>query len=240
MGTLDDKSPKRQLSATFHSPCAPLPESLKKSNVVEVSVKSSHVWLFIGLASAAMIVAFVVLTLVSSGSAYAEEADVDLEALTEAYATYVRSDAQDLSGFEARVNQPDIYTGPDRVSVSMDEKGTVVGFVDDNGQPGYQESDTLVFNLEAEKETESIVANDRQQRYFAYRTGDIFTIYLISRMMTSQRAFYGGRTYRAPASARYVPSGYHQRIRTASGSKSARTGSYGSKRTSGGSFGFGK
>ena len=240
MGTLDDKSPKRQLSATFHSPCVRHPESLKKCRDEEVSVKSSHIWLAIGLGSAVMIVAFLALALFSSGTASAEEADVNLETLTEAYATYVRSDAQDLSGFEARVNQPDIYSGTDRVSVSMDEKGTVIGYVEDNGQPGYQPSDSLVFNLEAEKETESIVANDRQQRYYSYRAGDIFSIYLISRMMTSQHAFYGGRSYRAPASARYVQSGYHQRLRSASGSRSARTGSYGAKRTSGGSSGFGK
>lgn len=203
-------------------------------------MKNSQVWLMIGLASAVMIVVFVVIALATSGSAQAEESDVDLEALSKAYATYVKSDAKDLTGFENRVNQPDIYTGTDRVSVAMDEKGTVVGFVEDNGQLGYQSSDRLVFNLEAEQETKSIVANDRHQRYYSHGAGDIFSIYLISRMMTSQRGYYGGRTYRAPASARYVQSGYHQRLRASSSTRSARTGSYGSKRTSGGSSGFGK
>lgn len=208
-------------------------------------MKKSSVWLGVLLATLLVIGALVAMTVASSMSgnndAHASEAEVNLEALTQAYADHVKSESKDLAAFEERVNRPDIYDGPDYVRVTMDEKGSVVGYVDDNQSPGYQETDTRVFNLEAEKETESIVANDRNDRYYRSYAPSIFHYYLISRMMTSQHGFYGGRYYSAPATARYMPSGYHQRLKASrSSSNSARSGSYGSRRTSGGSSGFGK
>lgn len=208
-------------------------------------MKKSSVWLGVLVATILVIGALAAMTIVSSLSgnsdAHASETEVNLEALTVAYADHVKSGSQDLASFEQRVNRPDIYDGPDYVRVTMDNKGSVIGYVDDNQSPGYQESDKRVFNLEAEKETESIVANDRNDRYYRSHTPGIFHYLLISQMISSQRGYYGGRYYTAPTTARYMPSGYHQRLKASRpSSNSARSGSYGTRRTSGGSVGFGK
>ncbi len=208
-------------------------------------MKKSSVWLGVLLATLLVIGALAAMTVASSMSgnndAHASEAEINLEALTQAYTDHVKSESKDLTAFEQRVNRPDIYDGPDYVRVTMDDKGTVIGYVDDNQAPGYQESDTTVFNLEAEKETESIVASDRHHHYYRSPSSMIFNYLLISHMLSSQHRYYGGRYYSAPATARYMPSGYHQRLKASrSSSNSARSGSYGSRRTSGGSSGFGK
>lgn len=209
----------------------------------EASTSKTSNLILAGGVAVAVCLTVILVFMVFSSDAKADEADVNLEALTKAYEQHVKSGSKDLRTFETRVNQPDIYSGTDRVSVQLDQKGTLVGFVDNDGTPGYQATDTLVFNLEAEKESEKIVANDRQQRYYSYHSPGIFHYYLISRMLTNQHSYYGGRYYRAPSSARYVKSGYHSRLKRSVGSsssRSVRSGSFGSRRSSGGSSGFGK
>ena len=67
--------------------------------------------------------------------------DIDLEAVTVAYAAHVQSGSKDLKDFEARINQPNVYSGTGYVSAVIDDRGTVVGYVESNKQPGYQGTD---------------------------------------------------------------------------------------------------
>ena len=198
-------------------------------------------WLGILVGTVLMISVVACCTFMPSGTndAYAAGAEVNLEVLTKAYADHVRSESKDLSAFETRVNKPDIYSGKEYVRVTMNEQGSVVGYTDDNGQAGYQPTDNQVFVVDADKESQQLVARDRGNRHYGMRTSDIFTFYLMSRMLSTQRGYYGGRYYRPPTSAKWVQSGYHTRLKSSSSSRSTRSGSSGTRRGAGG-FGSGK
>lgn len=173
--------------------------------------------------------------------------EIDLEAVSRAYAGHVASGSRDLKSFEQRINKPEIYKGKGYVNAVMDGSGTVIGYVDKDNVPGYQKSnDIVVFRLEAEHESQSLVANDAHNHYYRHRSPSIFQTYLMLRMLDNQRGYYGGRYYRAPTGVSYVSPGYFHRppVSTSrgysSGSKSIRTGSSGTRRSTGGGFGSGK
>lgn len=209
-------------------------------------MKKSSMWLGIFVGTLMLISVVACCTFIPSATntndVYAAGSEVDLEALTKAYEGYVKTGKEDVSGFEETVNRPPVYTGKDRVSVKINEAGSVVGYKDDNGQTGYQSTDSQVFVIDADKENEQLVAKDRDNRHYRHRTPGLFTYALMGYMIGSQRSYYGGRYYRAPASAKYVKSGYHSRLKSSSSrsSRSFRSGSSGTKRRSGGGFGSGK
>ena len=211
-------------------------------------MQKSTMWLGIFMGTLMVIAAVGCLTFASSATnsdnVYASESEVDLEELAKAYKTHVKSSSKDLVGFEERINKKDIYSGKGHVTVTMDKKGAVLGFVDDNGEAGYQPNDTQVFGIEADQEKKQIVTRDRYNRHYGLRATDVFGLYFMSRMLGGQRSYYNGGYYRSPSSARWVNSGYHKRLRSSSSfgsrSKSSRTGSMGSRRGSSGGFGSGK
>lgn len=169
------------------------------------------------------------------GSSDAEAKEVNLEPLTQAYAKYVGTGSDDLKVFEDRVNKPDIYTGKEPLKVLMDEKGTVVGYKDVDPAVGIQSKDTVMFRLDAEKETQNVVASDRSNRYYRHHSPGIFTTVMMMHMLTSQRRHYGGGYYRSPAATTWQKSGYYR-----SSGRSIRSGSSGTRRPMGGGFGSGK
>lgn len=161
--------------------------------------------------------------------------EVNLEPLTEAYAKYVGTGSDDLKIFEARVNKPDIYTGKEPLKVQMDSKGTVIGYKDLDPAVGIQPKDIVMFRLDAEKETQNVVASDRSNRYYRRHSPGIFTTVMMMHMLTSQRRHYGGGYYRSSANTRWQKPGYYR-----SSSRSVRSGSSGTRRSVGGGFGSGK
>ncbi|MEZ4461063.1 MAG: hypothetical protein R3E66_15335 [bacterium] len=221
-------------------------------------MKKSTMWLAIFVGAMVLSFGMCVCSLTSGSSAKpARAGDIDLEAVTVAYAAHVQSGSKDLKDFEARINQPNVYAGSGHVSTVIDDRGTVVGYVESNQQPGYQGTDDLVFRLDAEKQTSDLVASDRSSRYYRHHSPGIFETYLMLRMLDNQRGFYGGRYYQAPSTVNYQSRGYfRKRPRTvdtygsgsstsssssrSTGSRSVRTGSSGTRRSTGGGFGFGK
>jgi hypothetical protein len=210
-------------------------------------MKKSSMWLGIFVGTLILISVVACCTFIpsatNSNDVYAAGSEVNLEELTKAYENYVKTGKKDVTGFESVVNRPPVYMGKERVSVKMNDAGSVVGYKDDNGQVGYQQSDTQVFVIDADKENEQLVAKDRDNRYYRHRSPGLFTYALMGYMIGSQRSYYGGRYYRPPAGAKYVRSGYHNRLRSSSSSSSSRSfrsGSSGTRRRSGGGFGFGK
>jgi hypothetical protein len=198
-------------------------------------MKNSTMWLVVfgGIIAVASVIA-----LVSAFSGSSDKGnDVDLEALTEAYAKYAGTGSDDLKVFEARVNKSDIYTGKEPIKVLMDEQGTVIGYKDLDPAQGIQPKDTVVFRLDAEKETQNVVAQDNSHRYYRRHSPGLFTSVMMMHMLTSQRRHYGGGYYRAPSSAIWQKSGYH---RSSTFGRSVRSGSSGTRRPMGGGFGSGK
>jgi len=150
-------------------------------------MKNSTLWLVVfgGFIAVAGVIALVS---AFSGSA-GDGNEIDLEALTEAYAKYVGTGSDDLKVFEARVNKSDIYTGKEPVKVLMDEQGTVIGYKDIDPAKGIQPKDTVVFRLDAEKETQYVVAQDRSHRYYRRHSPGLFTSVMMMHMLTSQRTY---------------------------------------------------
>ncbi len=195
-------------------------------------MKQSTIWLavfvaFLGLAVAVGCCS----SLLNSSEAQAKE--VKLQPLTDAYAKYVATGSDDLKVFETRVNKPDIYTGKEPVKVMLDEKGTVVGYKDIDPKPGIQPKDSVVFKLDAENETQDVIASDRSSRTYRRHSPGLFTSVMMMHMLTSQRRHYGGRYYRSPRPVATPASSYKS-------NRSVRSGSSGTRRSVGGGFGSGK
>lgn len=205
-------------------------------------MKKSTIWLIVGIG--ALVLAGIVgcCALGSTGddstttTSATTAGEVNLEELAKAYKRYIKKGNKDINGFERIVNSDkDIYKGSEPVRVTIDDKGQVVGYKNKDNKPGYDKAaDEMVFTLNAEKDKKRIVATDRRRRHYGLSAGDIFGLYLISRMLDTQRSYYGGRYYRAPRSGNWVRSGYYRR------SRSVRSGSRGRSRSRGGGFGFGK
>lgn len=207
-------------------------------------MKKSSMWLGI-FAGTIILIAMVACctfapSATNSSNVYANESEVNLENLTAAFEKHAKGGTKDLTAFEKEVNTSSIYSGKGYVRVTMDDKGSVIGYKDDNGTPGFQTADSRVFALDIEPEKEKIVARDRHDRYYGRRSSGIGTYMLIGYMMGNQRRAYGGRYYSAPANTKFQKSGYHNRLKSkSSSSRSFRSGSSGSRRGSGG-FGSGK
>lgn len=170
----------------------------------------------------------------------ADSTQVDLEKLTKAFETYVGTGAKDINGFEKVINDKakGIYKGKDLVNVTMEKSGEVIGYTNKDATPGYTKGkDTMVFSLQAEKDTSRVVARDRRDNYYRHRSSNsgLFTGLLVGSMLTRQRGFYGGRYYRAPAGARFRKSGYYSRGRSSFGSRSSSRGFRSSSRSGFGS-----
>lgn len=199
-------------------------------------MKNSTLWLIVfgGFIAVAAVVGL--FSALMSGSDIKGN-EVNLETLTQAYTKHAATGSDDLAPFEARVNQPDIYSGPEPIKVLMDEKGTVVGYKDIDPTKGIQPADTVVFRLDAEKETQNVVAQDQSKRYYRHHSPGLFTSVMLMHMLTSQRSHYRGGYYQSPRSAIWQKSGYH---RSSSFGRSVRSGSSGTRRPIGGGFGSGK
>lgn len=199
-------------------------------------MKKSTVWLMVFVGILVLATGITCCSMfMSTSSASAKE--VNLETLTEAYAAHAATGSDDLKVFEARVNKPDIYSGKEPIKVLMDNKGTVIGYKDVDPTAGMQAKDAVMFRLDAEKETENVVAQDHSNRYYRRHSPGLFTSVLMMHMLTSQRSHYGGRYYRSPTSAVFQKSGYY---RSSGTSRSVRSGSSGTRRPMGGGFGSGK
>lgn len=219
-------------------------------------MQKSTVWLMVGIGAtvALMITACCAFAMISGKGKKASRVsaglDVDLEKLTRAFEAHVNTGAKDLNGFEKDVNNKakGIYKGKDYVKVTMDKKGDIVGYVNKNTEPTYEQGkDQMVFSMAYEKDKQRVVARDNSSRYYGYRpsSSGFFTGMLVGNMLSSQRTYYPGGYYRAPTTARWVSSGYYNRAYRSysSGSRYSRSGSsYRSSRSSSrsGSFGFGK
>lgn len=206
-------------------------------------MKKSTVWLgiFVGaiICTLAVLVCTIVPTTTGDADVYAAESAVDLEALAKSYKQHVKSGSKDLAAFEAEVNKPPVYHGSEKVEVTMDDSGSVIGYVEQSA-PGYQkDQDKMVFALDADQQEKRIVARDNYHRHYGLSAGDVFGIYMISRMLDRQRGYYGGSYWRPSSNARWARPGYHGRIRSSFG-RSHRSGSFGSRRSGSGGFGFGK
>jgi len=181
------------------------------------------------------------------GSTVVGDADVDLEAVVKEYKAHARTGAKDLSGFEDAVNRKSLYTGPGRVKALMLSDGSVVGYVDQNADGTWSKAkDRLVFKLEADHKQRNLYATDRHHRRYRSGLGDLFGIYLVSRMFDHHRGYYGG--WHRYGYSGFMRPGYYGNYR-----RSLRTGSTrstwgrssgsSSRRTrsgSGGGFRFGK
>ena len=210
-------------------------------------MKKSTLWLVVGIGAVVMLM---IVGCCAVGATMGDKdggttigaasTQVDLEKLTKAFETYVGSGAKDINGFEKVINDKSkgIYKGTDKVDVTMEKSGAVVGYVDKDATPGYTEGkDTMVFTLQAEKDTNRVVARDRSNNYYGYRSNNsgLFTGLLIGSMLSRQRGYYGGSYYRAPASARFRKSGYFSRSRSSFGKRSSSRGFRSSSRSSFGS-----
>lgn len=165
--------------------------------------------------------------------------DVDLEAVLTAYKSHAQSGAQDLAAFESAVNSNGWYTGGGQVSVRLQPDGSVVGFIDNNGDGAWKAgADKLVFTIEADQKERRLYASDRHNNRYRIGAGDLLTYYLIGRMLGGHRSFYGG--YRSYGYGGFHTPGYYRRYRSSGGWGSRSYGSSGARRTSGGrSFGGG-
>ena len=220
-------------------------------------MKKSTVWLVVGMGALMMVgvlacCGFFSLPSTSgpvttSGSTSAAAADVDLEALTQAFKRHVEAGHKDLNAFEREVNKPEIYKGTGTVRVTLDDKGQVLGYVDEDSQPGFDATrDRQVFALNVDPQEKRIVASDRYHRHYGLGMGDVLGIYFLSRMISGQRGYYPAGRWSAPRSGRWVTPGYYGRVRGSS--PSSRSGSrrgtgWGApsrRSSSGGGFGFGK
>lgn len=178
------------------------------------------------------------------GSTVVGDADIDLEAVLTEYKAHVRTGAQDLRGFEEAVNSKKLYTGVGHVKTLMLSDGSVLGYVDtDNNGAWAKGSDRLVFKIEADHEKRNLYATDRHSRRYRVGLGDLFGVYLVSRMFDHHRGYYGGwHPYRYNGFMRtgYYGS-YRRSLRTGSTRSTWGRGSTSSRRTSsGGGFRSGK
>ncbi len=214
-------------------------------------MKKSTVWLIVGIGSmvSLMVLGCCAFGAISGGSgsnvgSAAAVANVDLEKLTKSFEKNVSGDSKDLNAFKKDVNDKSkgIYTGKDPVDVTMIKDGGVVGYVNKDTEPDYDATkDEKVFELQVAPEEKNVVAKDRYDNHYRYRpTGSgFFTGYLIGSMLTNQRSYYGGRTYRAPTGVSYKKPGYYNRMKSSSRSSSFRSGSRSSYRSGSRSGGFG-
>ncbi len=219
-------------------------------------MKKSTIWLIVGIASMVSLMvfgccAFGAISGDSTGSYSAAAAsNIDLEKLTKEFEKHVSGQTKDLQGFETAVNDKTkkIYTGTGHVDVDMKKDGGVIGYVNKDTDPKYdQTKDEKVFELQVAKEEQRVIAQDRHNNYYRYRPSGsgFFTGYLIGSMLSNQRSYYpNGRYYRSPTGVSYKKPGYYNRMKSSSSSSrsSFRSGSRSSTRSGSrsGGFSFGK
>ena len=186
-------------------------------------------------------------------TAAAKAPRIDLEKLTQAFEEHVTAEgAEDLNGFEKKVNdeKEEIYTGEEHVDVTLGTSGAVLGYVNKDEEPTYEEStDEKVFELNVDKKEEQVIARDPEHDYYYRhrpRSPGFVEGAIVGNMLSTQKTYYKGSYYQPPSGVTYKKSGYHERVRTTtspSRSRSFRSGSYNSGSRSGsrsGGYGSGK
>jgi len=159
--------------------------------------------------------------------------DVDLEAVLAAYKDHAAGGAQSLDAFERQVNERGWYTGGGHVSVRAREDGSVLGFVDADGDSAYKAgADKLVFVIEADSPNRQLYARDRHDNRFRIGAGDLLSYYLIARMLDGHRGYYGG--WHDYGYGGFHSPGYYRRWSTTRRWGSPGYGSSSGRRTGGG------
>lgn len=72
-----------------------------------------------------------------------EPLEVNLEQVASLYKAHVEAGHETLDNFEQKLNKEVVYTGPEPVKVTMDKSGSVIGYVDKDGEPGFAGIDNV-------------------------------------------------------------------------------------------------
>lgn len=161
------------------------------------------------------------------GSSAISGENIDLDKILAVYKDFSKKENSNLQDFANLIVEQGLITETANFKAKLNGQGEVVGFNDYDNNDRFTGSDKLQFKIEVDRQRERVIASDRynNRSFFHIGAGDLVTWWMISRMLDSQRGFYGG--YR-----RYDDFYYRKNT------PSARSGSFGSGKSSSRSRGF--
>ncbi len=175
----------------------------------------------------------------------AERADIDMEAVSTLFDEKVRTRA-DLATLANEINDQDLFEGEELIQIEMSSDGSVLAWVDKNGDgvptdlynletsAGIEEdsppdSNEMVFRARACKKDGELVLADRYHHFYKHSVSEDFKNSEIWReMVDSQQSYNDGHHWHPPRYWVFVTPGYYR------GWSSVRASSVGGRFGSGG------
>ena len=117
-----------------------------------------------------------------------------------------------LSAYHTNINNTSMIPTP--IGVTIDEKGSILGFDDEDGNNEQAGSEGNLFRVEIDAENSRLVATDLENGYHSdrgFRVGGLMAGYLLGRMLSGQRT--AGISSNKFSKMKMQPRGYAEGIK---------------------------